>query len=423
MANPFIQQQDPEELAILRRQRMAEQLMQQAQQPMEQGQMAGRIYVAPSWTQYLAKGLQQYMGARGVQQADEEAKALYEGRQAQTQAERQKFAELLRPTPAITLPSDQQGPVAPEQPGDLNAATMLAMQSRDPALQSFAFNSLANQPALAEARATRAEDRAFRAQEFELARQARMEELKARLADAAISRAERIAADKELKAMILAGQQGNRQPQIVDTPEGKMEIKRAADGSTIAVPVLGPEGKPIAGMPRGGNALSATAQKEVFEADDAILAGSSALDSLNKALAINDAAYSGPTALLRAQGMSMVQSTPEADATINFNNIIQEQALTSMKSIFGGNPTEGERAILLELQASVQKTPKQRKDIIDRAKAAAERRIKFNQDKANRLREGTYMSPGGAPAPSGNGASGSWDNQPPEGAVREKAPR
>ena len=399
MANPFIQQQDPEELAILRRQQMAQQLMQQAQQPMEQGQMVSGIYVKPNFTQYLAKGLQQYMGARGVQQADEEAKALYESRQAQTQADRQKLATLLSPTPAITLPEDQQGPVAPQQPADPNAAYQFAMQSKDRALQDFGFTGLANQPALAEAKAARLEDRAFRQEESQLARQARMDQLKAQLADAATGRAERIAADRELKAMILAGQQGGRQPQIVDTPEGKMEIRRAADGSTIAVPVLGPDGKPVAGMPRGGNALSATAQKEVFEADDAIQAGSSALDSLKQALAVNKTAYSGPKALLRAQGVSMVKSSPEADATINFNNIIQEQALTSMKSIFGGNPTEGERSILLDLQASVDKTPKQREDIINRAAAAAERRIKFNQDKANRLREGTYMSPGNAPPP------------------------
>ena len=127
MANPFIQQQDPEELAILRRQQMAQQLMQQAQQPMEQGQMVSGIYVKPNFTQYLAKGLQQYMGARGVQQADEEAKSLYEGRQAQTQADRQKLATLLSPTPAITLPEDQQGPVAPQQPADPNAAYQFAM--------------------------------------------------------------------------------------------------------------------------------------------------------------------------------------------------------------------------------------------------------------------------------------------------------
>jgi len=402
MANPFIQQQDPEEFAILRRQQMAQQLMQQAQQPMEQGQMVSGIYVKPNFTQYLAKGLQQYMGARGVQQADEEAKLLYEGRQAQTQANRQKLATLLSPTPAITLPEDQQGPIAPQQPADPNAAYQFAAQSRDPALQQLGITGLVNQPALAEARAARLEDRAFRQEESQLARQARMDELNARLADAATGRAEHIAADKELKTMILAGQQGGRQPQIVDTPEGKMEIRRAADGSTIAVPVLGPDGKPVAGMPRGGNALSATAQKEVFEADDAIQAGSSALDALKQALAVNKTAYSGPKALLRAQGVSMVKSSPEADATINFNNIIQEQALTSMKSIFGGNPTEGERSILLDLQASVDKTPKQREDIINRAAAAAEKRIKFNQDKANRLREGTYMSPSGAPASSGN---------------------
>jgi hypothetical protein len=387
MANPFIQQQDPEELAILRRQRMAEQLMQQAQQPMEQGQMVSGIYVKPNFTQYLAKGLQQYMGARGVQQADEEAKALYEGRQAQTQAERQKVAKLLLPTPAITLPADQQGPVAPEQAADPTAAYAAAMGARDPMLQQFGFSGMANMPAQAEAKAARLEDRAFRQEESQLARQARMDELKARLADAATGRAERIAADRELKAMILAGQQGGNKPPMGYrfTPDGS--------GNLEVIP-----GGPAA-LPRGGNALSATAQKEVFEADDAIQAGVSALDSLNQALAVNNTAYSGPKALLRAQGVSMVRSSPEADATINFNNIIQEQALTSMKSIFGGNPTEGERSILLDLQASVDKTPKQREAIINRAAAAAERRIRFNQDKANRLREGTYMSPGGAPAP------------------------
>jgi hypothetical protein len=391
MANPFIQQQDPEELAILRRQQMAQQLMQQAQQPMEQGQMVGRIYVKPNFTQYLAKGLQQYMGARGVRQADEEAKALYEGRQAQTQAERQKFAELLRPKPAITLPADQQGPVAPEQAADPTAAYAAAMGARDPMLQQFGFSGMAQLPQVAEAKAARLEDRAFRQEESQLARQARMDELKARLADAATGRAERIAADKELKAMILAGQQGGNKP-----PMG-YRFTPDKSGNLEVIP-----GGPAA-LPRGGNALSATAQKEVFEADDAVQAGSSALDSLKQALAVNTTAYSGPKALLRAQGVSMVRSSPEADATINFNNIIQEQALTSMKSIFGGNPTEGERSILLDLQASVDKTPKQREAIINRAAAAAERRIRFNQDKANRLREGTYMSPSGAPTPASNG--------------------
>jgi hypothetical protein len=145
MANPFIQQQDPEELAILRRQRMAEQLMQQAQQPMEQGQMVSGIYVKPNFTQYLAKGLQQYMGARVVQQAAADAKALYEGRQAETQADQQKVIDLLRGKPAITLPQDQQGPVAPEQPADIKSAFATAAQSRNPALQNFGMQGILTQ--------------------------------------------------------------------------------------------------------------------------------------------------------------------------------------------------------------------------------------------------------------------------------------
>lgn len=227
MANPFIQQQDPEELAILRRQQMAQQLMQQAQQPMEQGQMVSGIYVKPNFTQYLAKGLQQYMGARGVQQADEEAKALYEGRQAQTQADRQKLATLLSPTPAITLPADQQGPVAPQQPADPNAAYQFAMQSRDPALQQFGFTGLANQPALAEARANRVEDMAFRAAESERQRQAEMERVKAQLADAATGRADRAKLELQLKNLEVGiRQQGeNKPPQGYRwKPNGSLEV-------------------------------------------------------------------------------------------------------------------------------------------------------------------------------------------------------
>jgi len=156
---------------------MAQQLMQQAQQPMEQGQMVGRIYVKPNFTQYLAKGLQQYMGGQAMRQADEEAKALYEGRQAQTQAERQKVAELLRPTPAITLPADQQGPVAPAQAADPTAAYAAALESGNPMLQEFGLRGMTQLPQLAEAKANRAEERAFRAKESELARQARIDQL------------------------------------------------------------------------------------------------------------------------------------------------------------------------------------------------------------------------------------------------------
>jgi hypothetical protein len=226
MANPYIQQQDPEELAILRRQQMAQQLMQQAQQPMEQGSMAGRIYVKPSITQYLAKGLQQYMGARGVQQADEEAKALYEGRQAQTQADRQKVAELLRPTPAITLPADQQGPVAPEQAADPTAAYAAAMGARDPMLQQFGFSGMAQLPQMAEAKAARLEDRAFRQGQTERQITAERENLEYRLKNERMSAKERMAFELRLREIDanVRKQGENKPPQGYRwKPDGSME--------------------------------------------------------------------------------------------------------------------------------------------------------------------------------------------------------
>ena len=55
-------------------------------------------------------------------------------------------------------------------------------------------------------------------------------------------------------------------------------------------------------------------------------------------------------------------------------------------------PTEGERKILLDVSGSTGKTPSQRKDIFERAIQAAEARIKFNAQKAEQLRKGTYFT-------------------------------
>lgn len=139
--------------------------------------------------------------------------------------------------------------------------------------------------------------------------------------------------------------------------------------------------------------LSATAQKELFEADDVVMSSKNVIGLLDKAAGLNSKAYSGYGATERAKVRSNLPGESEAaNATIDLNNIITGQALESLKAIFGGMPTEGERAILMEMQASVEKTPKQRAAILDRAKAAAERRLKFNAEKAKALRAGTYMT-------------------------------
>lgn len=139
--------------------------------------------------------------------------------------------------------------------------------------------------------------------------------------------------------------------------------------------------------------LSTTAQKELFEADDAVQSSQAVISLLGQAAKLNDIAYSGYGAAERAKIRSNLPGeSAEANATIDLNNIITGQALESLKAIFGGMPTEGERAILMDMQASVDKTPKQRAAMIERAKTAAERRLKFNEEKAKGLRDGSYMT-------------------------------
>lgn len=152
----------------------------------------------------------------------------------------------------------------------------------------------------------------------------------------------------------------------------------------------------------GGPKLSATAEKELFEADDFVQAGTGTISSLKEALTLNNRMYSGVEALRRAKIRSNFpgDSDPAADATIAFDNIISTQALASMKTIFGGNPTEGERKILVDLQASADKTPKQREEIINRAIKTMELRVKSNAEKAEAIRTGTFTAPG-ARAPAG----------------------
>lgn len=153
------------------------------------------------------------------------------------------------------------------------------------------------------------------------------------------------------------------------------------------------------GPVKPGGAMSVTLQKELLESDDAAQSANNVVRTLNAAKKINDKAYSGYFAKSRAVAASNLipGDTSGADATIDVDNMMTGQALESLKLIFGGQPTEGERKILVDMQASVDKTPKQREAIMDRAIAAAERRGKYAQEKAKSIREGRYLTEGLSP--------------------------
>ena len=143
----------------------------------------------------------------------------------------------------------------------------------------------------------------------------------------------------------------------------------------------------------GAAALSTAAQKELFEADDVVQSAKNVQDILKSALKINEKTYSGYGAKERAVARSNLPGeSVEADNTITLDNMMTGQALQSLKIIFGGMPTEGERKILLDMQASADKTPTQRKGIMERAMEAAKKREQFASQRAKSLRAGTYFS-------------------------------
>ena len=156
--------------------------------------------------------------------------------------------------------------------------------------------------------------------------------------------------------------------------------------------------KPAPGAAKTGP-MSVTMQKELLEADDTVQSAGNVVNTLKSALKINDKAYSGYFAKGRAQVVSNLGGTDSADATIDIDNMMTGQALESLKVVFGGMPTEGERKILLEMQASADKTPDQRKAIMTRAIAAAERRAQYAGSKAKAIRGGTYLTDGAEPVP------------------------
>lgn len=145
-------------------------------------------------------------------------------------------------------------------------------------------------------------------------------------------------------------------------------------------------------------ALTSVDKSAILEADDQVQTGKNTIDMLKSALALNDTAgsgyFSGAQAFAARNDPTGFFDAKKGAATTDFNNIVMGQALSGMKAIFGGNPTEGERSVLMQLQGMADKTPVERKSIIDRAIKMAQRRVDFNTERAAQLRSGDYF--GGA---------------------------
>lgn len=139
--------------------------------------------------------------------------------------------------------------------------------------------------------------------------------------------------------------------------------------------------------------LSASDRKAILEADEGVSTGEGVISSLRRAKTLSKNAMGFPGAGYVAQAGSLIGS-PVAIDTAELDNLVGTTALSQLKTIFGGNPTEGERKILLELQGSSAKPDAVRQKIYDTAIQMAERRLELKRQQARELREGTYFRPG-----------------------------
>jgi hypothetical protein len=72
------------------------------------------------------------------------------------------------------------------------------------------------------------------------------------------------------------------------------------------------------------------------------------------------------------------------------NNLLGSQGLAKLKATFGGAPTEGERAILMELEGIGSKTREERAAIIKRTYKVLQDRMAREQARLDQINSGAY---------------------------------
>jgi len=247
----------------------------QMQYQSPQGQMVGGRYIAPNPLQYIAEGLRSFGGMRGEQMAQDEMKQLTEGRRQAVADALRGYIEKSQGTPE-NVAADGMGPTRPAQLSDMKAGYEHLMQSGVPQLTQAGLQGYMQMPALEAQQRERDEARTYRAQEAQLtrearmqeaqlARDARMQELQFKLADARAGQTERLAAQKELKQMILSGQKETRQ--IIGGTQDKPTYDKELGGFVYKPTAQDPQGKIVplpnsTGQRDAKNALKVIAQAE-----------------------------------------------------------------------------------------------------------------------------------------------------------------
>ena len=139
------------------------------------------------------------------------------------------------------------------------------------------------------------------------------------------------------------------------------------------------------------------------ETENVITAADSGLKMLSRAYALNPNTFdtSLPDTLQRKALETAGAKDPKLLRTRELENILGQQAITQLKTAFGGNPTEGERKILLDLQGMGAKSIEERAAILRSAYASLKSRREREQRRLNEITSGRYRETTPGPATSG----------------------
>jgi hypothetical protein len=150
------------------------------------------------------------------------------------------------------------------------------------------------------------------------------------------------------------------------------QINSTVAGMTVAQANLALAQKKFEQQQAQAAKLTPTELKLKTETEDIVSGLDASLSALTQAYKLNPTTFDNSLADI-AQRKVLESAGSDDQKVVNTRlqeNLLTEKALAGLKSAFGGNPTEGERGILLSIQGIGAKSRKEREEIMKNAYTA-----------------------------------------------------
>ena len=177
--------------------------------------------------------------------------------------------------------------------------------------------------------------------------------------------------------------------------EGKMaQINASLAGISLASANLALNQEKFNQLKTQQAKLSPAELKLKTDAEDLIASSKQSLADLKRAYTLNPNSLAGGWLDKGQQFLSEAAGSkdPTIVNTRILNNLLGSQGLAKLKATFGGAPTEGERAILMELEGIGAKTKEERGDIIKRTYKVLQDRVAREQNRLDQVTSGSYRT-------------------------------